>query len=289
MSSRIRQQHIAPSFYLSQFADPDGNVWTYSDNSAPRADKPEATAIETKFFSPIGEDGERIDEVAEFLGQIERQAAPFWEDLCKGKIFAGEERGHIALFLAAQYIRSPSMVRAGAELNDSMAQDTSQFIAADKKSDNGSVDNHEEDSVKSLSPEERERMPELNSEPENYSINVLRSMGLPVLMVMDGLTKLFSNMTWTVGHSEDQHLITSDSPVTRTSDSFFDKAIQVQFPLTPQRIIELTWRGEEQERVVALSKHLARAANQARADQAERFVYGSKKDRGIEKLCAKWL
>ena len=54
-------------------------------------------------------------------------------------------------------------------------------------------------------------------------------------------------------------------------------------------MIELTWKGEERERVVEIPKRMAREMNGIRAAQAERFIYASKNDHGIAKLCDRWL
>ncbi|MGR3723047.1 DUF4238 domain-containing protein [Abyssibius alkaniclasticus] len=300
MTSRTKKQHIVPRFYLNKFCDPDGLVWTYSGGGKPRGDKPETTAVETNFYSPIGADGERFDGAEMLLAEIEGNAAPLWDNLCAGKVLVGEEREHIALFLAAQYLRSPATVRAGAEMMASLAHHTAQFIAADKGAHDQSVDSYEAETGKIISPEEREKMREFMSDPSNFSINVLRSAGLPMLGAMGDLANILLNMKWVVGRSKDQHLVTSDSPVTRVSDpkthspvygdsAFANKTVRVSFPLTPTRIIELTWQGKERERVVEIPKAMAREMNGNRAAQAERFVYASENDFGIAKLCKKWL
>jgi hypothetical protein len=300
MSSRTKKQHVVPRFYLSKFCDPDGLVWTYSGGDMPRGDKPEATAVETNFYSPIGADGERFDEAEKILAVIEGNAAPLWDNLCAGKVLIGREREHIALFLAAQYLRSPSVIGAGAELMASLAHHTARFIAANREAHDQSIDNYEEETCNKISPEEREEMRKFMSDPNNFSINVLRSAGLPMLGGIANLANIFLNMRWLVGRSKDQHLVTSDSPVTRISDpathspvygdgAFANKTVRVSFPLTPTRIVELTWQGEERERVLEIPKAMARELNGIRAAQAERFVYASKRDLGIAKLCEKWL
>ncbi|WP_395541825.1 DUF4238 domain-containing protein [Neotabrizicola sp. sgz301269] len=300
MATRTKKQHVVPRFYLNKFCDPDGNVWTYSSGNEPRGDKPEATAVEANFYSPIGGAGERLDEVEEFLGKIESNAAPLWDKLSEGKVFKGEEREHIALFLAAQYLRSPSVVGAGAELMAHVAHHTAQFIASDKEVHEQSVDQYEQATGNAISPEEREKMRVFLSDPNNFSISVLRSAGLPMLGGIGRLANIFLNMKWVVGRSRDQHLITSDSPVTRVSDpathspvygdgAFANKTVRVSFPLTPTRIVELTWQGEERERVVEIPKRLAREMNGLRAAQAERYIYASVNDGGIARLCDKWL
>lgn len=300
MSSRTKKQHIVPRFYLSKFCDRDGLVWTYSGGDKPRGDKPEATAVETNFYSPIGADGERFDEAEVLLAEIEGNAAPLWENLCAGKVLVGEEREHIAVFLATQYLRSPSTIGAGAEMIGSLLHHTAQFIAANKEASDQSIDYYEDETGMKISPEEREEMREFLSDTNNFSISVLRSAGLPILGGIGNLANIFWHMKWVVGHSKDQHLITSDSPVIRISDptthsrvygdgAFVNKTVRVSFPLTPTRIIELTWQGEERERVVEIPKKMAREMNGIRAAQAERFVYSSESDFGIAKLSKKWL
>ncbi|MEP3436245.1 MAG: DUF4238 domain-containing protein [Hoeflea sp.] len=300
MSSRTKKQHVVPRFYLSKFCDSDGLVWTYSGGNDPRGDTPEATAVETNFYSPIGANGERFDEAEVLLGTIESNAAPLWDDLCNGKVFEGDRRDNIALFLAAQYLRSPSTVRGGAEMMAAVAHHVAQFTAANKEAHEQSLDSYQEETGDKISPEKREKMRKFLSDPKNFSIDVLRSAGLPMLGGIGNLANIFLNMKWVVGRSKDQHLITSDSPVTRISDpathnpingdgAFSNKTVRVNFPLTPTRIIELTWEGEEKERVVEIPKKMAREMNGVRAAQAERFIYGSKRDYGIVALGNKWL
>lgn len=215
-------------------------------------------------------------------------------------MLVGEDREHVALFLAAQYLRSPSTVRAGAEMMASFMHQTAQFIAGDKRAHDQSIDKYERDTGNKISAEEREKMREFIRDPSNFSINVLRSVGLPMLGGMANLADIFFNMKWVIERSKDQHLVTSDSPVTRTSDpsthspvygdgAFANKTVRVNFPLTPTRVVELTWQGKESDRVVDIPKQMARGMNSIRAAQAERFVYASKNDFGIAKLCKKRL
>lgn len=300
MAQRTKKQHLVPRFYLSKFGDADDLVWTYAAKTKPRGRKSEATAVETNFYSPIGEDGERYDEVEKLLGLIESGAAPLWGAVTHGKVLAGDDRDMLALFLAAQYLRSPSVVYAGAEMMAGIVHHTTQVLAANKKAHERSVDDYEVGTGVTISPDEREKMREFLSNPDNFTLSVLRSAGLPMLGSMGHLADIFSTMKWVVGRSRDQHLITSDSPVTRISDpathspiygdgAFANKTVRVQFPLSPDRMLEMTWQGEERERVAEIPKFMAREMNGRRAAQAHRFVYANQYDLGIAKLCDKWL
>ncbi len=300
MSERTKRQHVVPKFYLSKFCDSDGKIWTYGANMKPLASVPEKTGVETNFYSPIGPDGERYDEIEPFLSQIEGGAAPLWGDLSNGRMPTGEDRDMISLFLAAQYLRSPFVVTAGAELAGHIAHHATQVLASHKQAHERSVDDFEAETGETISPEEREWMREFLSNPDNHKISVLRSAGLQMLGGMETIANMFFNMTWVVGRSKDQHLITSDSPVTRVSDpathhplygdaGFANKTVSVQFPLSPDRMLEMTWQGIERDRVVEIPKKMAREMNGRRAFYAERYVFGSQRDGGIQKLCDKWL
>lgn len=242
----------------------------------------------------------RNDEIEGLLGAIESYAAPFWCKVSDGISLQEEEREKFALFLAAQYLRSPSSVRAGAEMTAYFAHHTMQFITANKDVHERAVDNYETKTGKIVPPEDREKMRRFSADPNNFTINILRAAGLPVLSSMGKLADIFCHMKWVVGRSKDQHLITSDSPVTRTSDpathspiygdgAFANKTVRVNFPLSPCRMLEMTWKGEERNRVVEIPKRMAREMNGVRAAHAERFVYCCQRDTGIEKLCDKWL
>lgn len=300
MSARTKRQHVVPRFYLSKFCDSDGKVWTYGANMKPLASVPEKTGVETNFYSPTGPNGERYDEIETLLAQIEGGAAPLWNDLSNGRMPTGEDRDIISLFLAAQYLRSPSVVSASAELAAHIAHHTTQVLASHKEAHERSVDEFEAETGEAISPEERKKMREFLSNTGNYKISVLRSAGLQALGGMEELANMFLNMAWVVGRSKDQHLITSDSPVTRVSDpathhplygdgGFANKTVRVQFPMSPNRMLEMTWQGNERDCVVEIPKNMARKMNGQRAFSAQRYVFGSQRDAGIKKLCDKWL
>jgi len=107
-------------------------VWTYTPETDALARKPEATAIETNFYSPVVAGGERFGEIETFLARIEGDAAPLWEEVSAGKVMAGEDREKLALFLADQYLRSPATIAAGAEMIGYVVHHTAQLLASDK-------------------------------------------------------------------------------------------------------------------------------------------------------------
>lgn len=275
-------------------------VWTYIPKTCPLARRPEATAVETNFYSPVVAGGERFDEIESLLAQIEGGAAPLWADIMAGKVLAGIDREKMALFLAAQYLRSPGTIRAGAEMTAYFAHHISDFIAAHKEIHDNSVNEYEAETGETISPDEREEMRKFMRNSGNFTISVLSAAGLPMLSSMGNLAQLFIHMKWVVGRSKDQHLITSDCPVVRISDpathspiygdgAFANKTVRVSFPLSPERLLEMTWQGIERERLVEIPKKVAREMNGIRAENAERYLYANQNDAGIVKLCDKLL
>ena len=300
MAKRTKKQHIVPRFYLAKFSDESGYVWTYSAKGEPLGRKPEATAVETNFYSPIGAEGERYDEAEETLKTRRYKTGPLWDDLSLGKVMGGEDREMIAIFVAAQYLRSPSSIRAGAEMMGAIANKLAQVSASNKKWHDQTIDSYEADTGEKIPPEDREKMREFIGSSDNFTLGVLRDAGLPMLGAIGNLADIIYRMKWVVGRSKDQHLITSDCPVTRTSDpathhpiygdgAFANKTARVNFPLSPYEMLEMSWVGGERDRIVEIPKQMAREMNKNRAIHAERFAYSSEKDHGISKLCGKWL
>ena len=288
MTNRTKRQHIVPRFYLSRFCNGKGMVWTYSAGKEPMALKPEDTAIETNFYSPIDKDGERFDDAENVLAKIEAAAAPLWEEMIAGRVMKGKAREDFSLFLAAQFLRSPAAIGAGAQMAALWVNHyvKMHFAHAPGTDDTKSTEDGD--------------FREIVRDPSKYKINVLREVGLPMLGGIEKLADVFLNMKWIVGRSKDHHLITSDSPVTRTSDprthhpsygdaGFVNGTVRVELPLSADRMLQLSWGTGERERIVEIPKRMAREMNGVRAVHAERFLYANQRDSGIQKLCDKWL
>ena len=301
MAQRTKGQHVVPRFYLERFTDAQGFVWNYDfPTGAVTARKPTKTAVETNFYSPVADDGGRVDAIEEMFSQIESDAAPLWDDLMHGKRMIGSDREQIALFIAMQHLRSPSLIEAAAKTKAMMHHHTSQFIVSDEHLFNREMDRQDSVAGVTTSLEKREQMRQQLLKPEDFTMEVSRHAGLPIIGGLANLAEVFVQMTWIVGASRDQHLITGDCPVTRISDpktfhriygdgGFANKSVRVTLPLSSDRILELAWKGEEQERVAAVPKEMARRLNAHRATWAKRFLYASQNDTGILRLGMKWV
>ena len=158
----------------------------------------------------------------------------------------------------------------------------------------------DEHDIDSDSHADRKLALQLLSDPNNYEINISRSVGLTSIGSADDIANIMLNMKWKVGQSKYLHLVTSDSPVTRLTDpntrhqvygdgGMYNKTARINLPLSSKHMLEMTWSENEREGVVDISKPLAKRFNAERASWASRFLFANQKDNGISKLGSKWV
>jgi Protein of unknown function (DUF4238) len=101
-----------------------------------------------------------------------------------------------------------------------------------------------------LDEETRDRMFETS---KRYTINVERTDGLGALGISKKMAEIFYKMEWDLLKPENpsEFFVTSDHPVTRIipqrshsvygDGGFMNPNVQVTFPLSPDRLLILTW------------------------------------------------
>lgn len=292
---RTKKQHFVPRFYIERFADEKGFICSYDfEKDTVIQAKSKDTGLEQNFYSPMNESGERFDELEIWLSQVESIAAPLFDDLHTGRTFIGDEREKLALFIAAQYTRSPMLISCAADFMGQMAHHVGQRLSANPNDHEKSMDEYDKETGENTSAEEREKMREFLLNTQNYKINVLQQAGLSITTGAVDIAKLFIKMNWFVSEVKNQHLITSDSPVVKVSDpktysaygdgGFLNKTMYVTFPLSPTRILIMSWMGKEDGVVRVVGKQTGRLYNRQRASWAKRFLYANCRDSGIVAL-----
>ena len=93
----IEQQRVVPQFHPKWFRDSEGRAWTQCAGEESRAGKPEGTAVETNFCSPISSDGERLDDAGKTLSVTETAISPLWDEPMARRVMKGEEREKLAV------------------------------------------------------------------------------------------------------------------------------------------------------------------------------------------------
>jgi hypothetical protein len=303
-NTRPKDQHVIPEMHLKHFVDAQGMVWTYhKTNGNISKAVPRETAFQRNFYTIEHEPGEYRDDLEGYLGLIESDAAPIYERLLLGEIPQGEDRGKFAWFIGTMYARTPGMIRMFAEVRGAGVGAVAAMMTTSREKFDKLIERTEkEGGFAPLDPLDRERMFELLSDPSKYKINVDRSAGLGALAISRGMAGIFYNMRWALLKPSDksEFFITSDQPVARITPQrspsfygdggFMNPNVQVTLPLSPDRLLILTWdaRADIRSGPIPIQKSMVRIKNKQRALFAEAQVYADRRDAGIQALTEKY-
>lgn len=114
----------------------------------------------------------------------------------------------------------------------------------------------------------------------------------------DKLMEIFLKMKWAVGEAEHGFFITSDNPVMRqtnrkTHHPFYgdhgvlDKTVEVTFPLSPKRLLVLTWK-DSFNHIFQIPREYVDGENQRRAAVSDRYLYAHIKHKNLLKISHKF-
>ncbi len=291
MSERTKRQHVIPRFYLRHFTQPDGELWTHDCvTGSARKSTPEKTAFETNIYTPVGEDGARVDLIEDTLATIESQAASIYPELLALKPLEPVAKLDFAAFLATMFARSPAQLRQFAQTMGQMAlwggrhEMGREFREKEAKGD--------------LSPADR-AIHKILHDNELFTIDVDRRVGLLAFQQTKPLMDLMSQMTWSYEISENQQLATSDNPVFWVKGGgpadpqgygfgLGNPFAVVPFPLSPGVILRLDWRGDGAWKKSKLERQRAKLANQYQAKHKERLLFFRDNDQGLCRLAMKY-
>jgi len=293
---RPKKQHFVPELHLKHFVgtEPPGMVWTYDVKSGRVAPSlPTETGSETNFYSTLDENGQHVDVIETWLSEVEDKAANPYAKLLRGEIPSGQERADFATYLASLYARSPAMRRLNGQVLASGMLAKVKAVTEDPEAFEEARRALEAEG-KLESPISREELLAFISDPSKYTLDVDRTATLPALLLSDRLQGPFFEMGWMVLGSNNQHIITCDSPVCRAADprtidplcgdaGFANPTVQVTAPLSSNRCLYMGWR-DDVPGVTPVPKEEARMLNRQRAHYAERFLYADRLDSGIKRL-----
>ncbi|MCZ7977518.1 DUF4238 domain-containing protein [Agrobacterium salinitolerans] len=291
MSERTKRQHVVPRFYLRHFTQPDGELWTHdSVMGAARKTTPEKTAFETNIYTPVGEDGARVEVIEDALAKIESQAATIYPELLAFRALDPVAKMDFAAFLATMFARSPAQLRQFAQTMGEMLLWGSRhemervFREKEAKGDATAADR---------------AVQEILNNNEMFTVNVDRRVGLLAFQQAQPLMQLMHQMTWSYEISERQQLATSDNPVfwvkggggadpSGCGFGLGNPFAVIPFPLSPGVILRLDWRREGSWKKFGLERKRARHANQYQAKHKERLLFFRDNDDGLCALGTKY-
>jgi len=290
MTHRTKRQHFVPRFYLNNFCNEDGYIWTHdSRQGEARRSTPENTGFETNIYSPEVEDGNRFDEIEEFLAKIEGAAAPLLLRLLNSEKLDADEKAAMSLFIASMFVRSPAQIRQFAALAGDMA---SWAAAMQIEYDLNSKKKRGEDTKL-----EEEVLDYLGRE-DALKMNVDRRAGLQSFMQLDPISRLIENMTWSFEVSKDVELITSDNPVFWVASENIPKSpygfglahkfAVIPFPLSPSLMLRIDHGNPQPWQNHLLDKRRAKIANKMRAEHKDHCLYYRTHHDGLHRLGMKY-
>jgi len=110
--NRPKRHHHVPEFYLRGFADPKGRVQVHDRVTGQSfVTGVRNVAVEAGFYDLVADDGTKLPDAEEALGDLEGQAAAILESIRRSEppapALSDEDRAILAVFLAIQFVRTP--------------------------------------------------------------------------------------------------------------------------------------------------------------------------------------
>ena len=275
-----KAQHTVQRFHIAQFAghDPKGHVWIYDNRSGePRSTVPENVSIENNFYSFERTDGTWDNVLDDWITKVESKATPVYLKLVNGEIPPySQDKYDFAQYLALAYVRTRAMRRMSAETIGQLMQVTHYAHAANSRAFEAGVARYEKAKGKTLTSEAREDLKKSLLGPSGFIMSVPKDLGFAGFHVLDDLTSIFLDTNWSLVDAGSGFYITSDNPLLRMVPrprprrdfGFRHKTMEVTFPLSPRRMLLLTYEKPPADRWVA-SKETVREQNEGRASNCE--------------------
>ncbi|MFZ5752388.1 MAG: DUF4238 domain-containing protein [Pseudomonadota bacterium] len=297
---RTKLQHYVPRFHLKRFANSEGQIWVFDIiTGEARLANPNYVGAEKNYYSPIQMDGSRFDELEELLSKIESTAAPLIEPLVRGRRLIGSDRKAVADFLSMQYLRSPMMIEAMADMLGQLIHKHQEGILRSRPQSDEVFDEIDRKTGVKTSPPQREEIREKLLRHGSVQVNVMREIGLPVVLGYERIAKILQDLTWVVFDTSRNHMVTSDSPVVKVYDQrtyhsvygdggFLNKSMYVTFPLGPNRVLELFWGSGDPGGVQKADSQGAKLYNKQRVLRAVKSIFSSANESGISRLIVKY-
>jgi len=292
-------QHIIPVMHLNRFAgiDPKGHVWTYPKHGGePRSGIPDAIGAERHFYSYENEDGTHDTWVEQTLSRVESSAEEPYRKLLRAEIPKGAERVAFAGFLATMYFRTRPARRMAAEMQSRFVQLKTYATANHPGAFETLIRKFEAEENKTLSAEERSTLKAVMLDPSGYELLMPKHRTLDIFEKAKLIAPLLHDMTWTIAEPAHGFVITSDQPVCRVvltgaarhqEFGFKDKDVEVSFPLSPKRLLLMSW-NKGLPNIFVAGREFIMDRNALRVQHAEGEIYSHIKHIQVERLVARY-
>lgn len=293
--NRPKQQHVIPRLHLQHFAGEDGRVWTYDALKRHRWPAiPEETATEQHFYSVERDDGTMDTRLEDLLARIEDRAAPTYQAVLSGDIpdRSSQARMDFAHFLGLMFSRTRPVRRQAATLFGQTIQSLLYAHAKHSTAFASFIRRFERGSGRILTEGQRRNLREGILDPSRFRMTVYKEAGLPTISLADKLAPIFFTMHWWLLTAGDGYYVTSDHPVVREiapgarDEGFMTPTVEVTIPLSARKLLLMTRR--EVEYAKEIPRDAVVAANEARAQNSDQYLYAHCNDEAIAELAEKY-
>ncbi|MGH6834658.1 MAG: DUF4238 domain-containing protein [Methylocella sp.] len=293
-----KRQHYIPRLHLRRFVghDPIGHVWTYdSETGLVRSSIPENTALGSHFYSFEDGNGALNTGLEELLAEIEAIAAPVYEKLLTRKTISDQEKADFSHFLAAMYVRTPTMRRMMGDMLGRWIQIVNYGYAVHDGAFQTLTKGFEKEIGKTLSEEEKNTLRESMIDPSKFKFLIPKERTFPIEMI-DKLWPILFDMNWSVLSPKHGYFITSDNPLIRNVDpksvhkffgdhGFLNKTAEISFPLSPKLMLVMAW-SKKYPRQGVCGRGPVEFFNARRAADSERYLYAHICHKAVANLAA---
>ena len=297
-----KRHHIIPQMHLRYFRgdSPAEHVWTYdNEGEAPRSAITEKTSVETHFYSLERDDGTMDTTIDDYITDVEDKAAPIYRNLLNGVIpDQNQEKADFSTFLAIMYFRTTAMRKLNAELYAMLLQTKIYATATHDEAFKARVQKYEEETGKAISEEDQSKLRAAMIDPSDYFLDIPKEQTIIAMKHADALMDVFFKMKWSVLEAKHHFFITSDNPVIKKvdkkschpiygGDGFANKTVEVTFPLSPKRLLLLSWQ-DSVDSILEIPRDYVKNENEARALHSDKYLYSHIKHKNLMKLAKKY-
>ena len=219
-----------------------------------RSDIPENISVENHFYSIENEDGTWDTRLDDWITNVEGNAKSVYDRLLQGDIPPySQAKYDFSVYLALAYVRTRTQRRVATETYGKMIQSILGTLAGSDRMFEASIKDFEETRGQPMTQEGRQELRELLLNPAGkVTMSISKTVAFTAFGVIEELVPLFVNMHWTILTPENGFFVTSDNPLLRQTPAashhpvygdygFKNKAVEVTFPLSPRRMLLVTY------------------------------------------------
>jgi hypothetical protein len=272
---------------------PPNKIWVYDAKESTKWSSGVSDAgLQNHFYSVPLPDGGWDTEVERNLAKVETGAAPIYEALLKGEFpRTSEQRSNFSTFLALMVLRTTVTRRRVAEAQSRRLQTKLYKKAVDRVQFAQLIASANAAGDIDVSPEMTEPVRQAMMNPSRFIFTIPHFYTLQAFEQVNRFASIFFEMHWMVVNASQGFFITCDNPVLIVerratpsgTRSLRDPATLVQFPLSPELMLCLSWTLNAPARG-SVKRSDVDSANQLLAEQSERFLYSHLEHKEVFRL-----